>query len=174
MKDFETAWLEGTRAREGARRVVFGTAVFSNLLAILYLIGLAGKLIVDGTFHSTSSQPVQVVSAVVAILLDISLLMLFIALRRQISGSNVICADLACVFITLMCATSTINWFAQIAILPRLAAAGDAAVALIDVHQESSLMYAVEHLGWGLFYGLATLSIAAAMSGGKLESWIRR
>jgi hypothetical protein len=173
MIDTESTRLEEKDARRIAQQVVFLMAVFSTLLAVLYLFGLAGKLIVDGTVHSTSSQSVQAISAVVAILLDITLLIMFIALRRQVSGSNVIFAELACVFMTLLCATSTINWFAQLAILPRLVSLGDTAIALVDVHNSSSIMYAVEHLGWGLFYGLSTIFMAIAINGGKVENWIR-
>jgi hypothetical protein len=34
-------------------------------------------------------------------------------------------------------------------------------------------MYAMEHLGWGLFYGLATIFMALAIEGGKIGTWIR-
>jgi hypothetical protein len=163
---------EAKDARKVVQQIVFLTAVFSTLLEVLYFIGLAGKLIIDGTVHSTSSQSVQIISAVVGILLNITLLIMFVALRRQMSGRDVLFADLACVFMMLVCLTSSVNWFVQLAIVPRLVQAGDPIVTLIDVHNNSSLMYAVEHLGWGVFYGLATIFIAIAMSGGKLESWI--
>jgi hypothetical protein len=173
MINTQAVGLAEKDARKVAQQLVFSMAVFSTLLAILYLFGLAGKLIVDATVHSTSSQSVQTISAVIAILLDISLLILFVALRRQISGSNMVYADLACVFMTLVCATSTINRFAQLAILPKMVQPDDPVAAMIDVHNTGSLMYAVEHLGWGLFYGLATIFLAIAMESGTLENWIR-
>jgi len=168
-----TGFEEPKEARKVVQQIVFLMAVFSTLLEVLYFIGLAGKLIVDGTVHSTSSESVQIISAVVGILLNITLLILFVALRRQMSGRNVPFADLACVFMMLVCVTSSINWFVQLTIVPRLAQAGNPIVTSIDIHNNSSVMYAVEHLGWGVFYGLATIFIAIAMSGGKLESWIR-
>ena len=157
-----------------SRQIVFLMALFSTLLGTLYLTGLAGKLIVDGTVHSASSQFIQMLSAIIAILLDVALLILFVALRRQISARKAVFADLAVVFMALVCATSSINWFVQLTVVPDILQSGDAGrLALLDVHNESSLMYASEHLGWGLFYGLATLFIAAALDGGRLESWIR-
>jgi len=34
-------------------------------------------------------------------------------------------------------------------------------------------MYAIEHLAWGVFYGLATIFMAMAIGSGKVETWIR-
>jgi hypothetical protein len=34
-------------------------------------------------------------------------------------------------------------------------------------------MYALEHLAWGVFYGLTTIFMGLAMEGGRLETWIR-
>jgi len=34
-------------------------------------------------------------------------------------------------------------------------------------------MYAMEHLAWGVFYGLATIFMAMAIAGGRVETWIR-
>jgi hypothetical protein len=173
MRNNDAAWLRDQDARDGAQPIVFIMAVLSTLLAVLYLFGLAGKLIIDGTVHSTSSPSVQIISAVVGMLLDIVLLIMFIALRWQISGRNVVFAELAWAFMALVCVTSTINWFVQLAIVPKLTQLGDPIVVLIDVHNTSSMMYAFEHLGWGLFYGLATIFLAIVMDGGKLEIWIR-
>lgn len=170
----EAIGLDETKdARKMAQKILFPVTIFSTSLGVLYLIGLVGKIIVDGTVHSTSSQSVQQISAVVGILLDIALLVMFVALSWQMSGRNAVFADLASVFMILVCATSSINWFVQLAILPRIAQTGDPIVALIDVHNSNSLMYAIEHLGWGVFYGLATIFMGIAMGSGKLESWIR-
>lgn len=172
--DTDLAQVQNNDTAGVAQKVVFFTAVFSTFLGVLYLIGLIGKLIVDGTVHSTSSQPVQTISAVTAILLDISLLILFVALRRQISGSKAVFADLAVVFMILVCATSSINWFVQLAVLPKLVQDGHSTLlALVDVHDTGSIMYAIEHLGWGIFYGMAIIFMALAMGDGRLESLMR-
>jgi hypothetical protein len=170
----DVASLEQGSAQRAARQIVYLMAVLSTIFGVLYLVGLAGKLIVDGTVHSISSQPVQIVSAIIALLLDLALLILFVALRWQVSGRNAVFADLAVVFMILVCATSSISWFVQLAVLPRLTQGTDSTVlALIDIHHPGSVMYAIEHLGWGVFYGLATIFMAVAISGGRIESWIR-
>ena len=172
--DIDLFLSERNQAKAAAQRVLFLMALFSTLLGVLYLIGLVGKIIVDGTVHSVSSPGIQLVSAIIAILLDLSLLILFITLRWQISGKHLVFADLAVVFMVLVCATSTINWFVQLAVVPRLAQSGNPGLlALLNVHEDLSLMYAVEHLGWGLFYGLATIFMAIALGSNKLENWVR-
>jgi hypothetical protein len=34
-------------------------------------------------------------------------------------------------------------------------------------------MYAMEHLAWGLFFGLAVIFMALSIQGGRIEAWIR-
>jgi hypothetical protein len=34
-------------------------------------------------------------------------------------------------------------------------------------------MYAMEHLAWGVFYGLATIFMAVAIPAGRIETWIK-
>ncbi len=156
------------------RKIVFITAILSSIFGGLYLLGLVGKIIVDGSVHSISSPGVQTLSASIAILLDLNLLILFTALRRIIPEKKGIFADLAVVFMALVCVTSTINWFVQLAILPSITASSDSTlVALLDGHNQSSLMYAIEHLGWGIFYGLATIFMGISFSGSRRESWLR-
>jgi hypothetical protein len=161
-------------AIESSRRIVVVMAAAATLLGMLYLLGLAGKLIVDGTLHSTSSQAVQNISAIVAILWNSSLLVMFAALRPQFTGSRAVFAELAFVFMAVVCAISSVNWFVQLLIVSRITRAGESVLlALLDVRNGISLMYAMEHLAWGVFYGFAAILAAMAISGGKLETWIR-
>ena len=172
--ELEQKQLERAQARESTRQVLYWTAFASTVLGALYLLGLTGKLIVDGTVHSVSSPAVQTISAMVGLLWDMALLILFVALRREAGRRYRLFADLAVVFMMLSCATSSVNWFVQLAIIPKLGSTNDALRAMLDVHNELSITYAMEHLGWGLFYGLAAIFGAAAISGGKLGTWICR
>lgn len=161
-------------ARGTARQILLVTAVISTVFGALYLLGLVGKLVVDGSIHSASSPSIQMVSAAIGLLWDSTLVIMFVALRRQIAGRNAVWAELGLVFMALMGATSSINWFAQLTLVPRVARAGESAVlALIDIHNNSSIMYAIEHLGWGVFVGLATIFMALAIDGGRVDRWIR-
>lgn len=170
--ELEALQNEERSARHTARRIVVYAALISTIFGLLYLLGLTGKHLVDGTIHSRSAPPVQMVSAAIGLLWDLTLVILFAGLRWQTSRKRAVYADLALVFMALLCATSSINWFVQLAVVPKIAPA-DAALALIDIHIESSLMYALEHLAWGIFYGLATIFMAVAIEAGKLNTWIR-
>jgi hypothetical protein len=153
--------IEGVRE---TRRVLYWMALVATILGALYLVGLVGRIIVNGSVHAVSGGGVQLVSAVVAIAWDVVLLVLFAALRRAHAGQHPLLGDLALIFMALTCVTSSINWFVQLAVLPRLGSDA-AALAVLDVHNELSITYAVEHLGWGLFFGLSVLFAAALLRG---------
>ncbi len=165
--------LEKARARETTRQMLYWTALATTILGALYLLGLAGKLIVDGTVHTVSSPGVQSISAIVGLLWDVGLVILFVALRRRARRDQRLFTELALTFMVLACATSSVNWFVQLTIVPKLGTADDLLRALLDAHNELSITYAMEHLGWGLFYGLAAIFAAAAVPIGKMEAWIR-
>jgi hypothetical protein len=165
---FESPHL--TKYHDSARRVIRISAILTAVFSGLYLLGLVGKLIVDGTVHSVSAQPLPMISAYIAILLDLSLLVQFTAQRARFAHS--LYADLGWVFMILTCASSTVSWFVQLALVPGLA--GDLTLlALLDIHEPHSLMYAIEHLGWGVFYGLALVFMAIPFGGSNLARWIR-
>lgn len=170
----EQVQREKLQARMLARRLAYWMALFTTVLGALYLFGLVGKLIVNGTVRAVSSEGLRTVTAAVALLWDVGLLTLFAAMRRQGARGRRLFAELALVFMTLVCATSTVNWFVQLAIVPKLGTgATDELRMLLDVNNYLSVTYAMEHLGWGLFYGLAALCAGAAIGSGKLEAWIR-
>jgi hypothetical protein len=161
-------------ATNTTRQILFVAAMISTLFGSLYFLGLLGKYLVDGSIHSVSAPPIQMVSAAIGLLWDATLLILFVALSRQISKGYSIYAELSWIFMALVCATSSINWFVQLSLVPRIAQIGDAMLlSLVDIHGDSSIMYAIEHLAWGLFVGLSMIFMAVAMKGDRLETWIR-
>ena len=164
---------QNVEAAKTTRQMLYWMAVCATVLGALYFLGLAGKLIVNGTVHALSSQSIEVAAAIVAIAWNVVLLVMFAALRREYSGGRPLFTELALIFMLLVCATSSVNWFVQLAVLPRLAVGDPSALAMLDSHNELSIPYAMEHLGWGLFYGLAALFAAAGISGGRLERRIR-
>ncbi len=169
-----TAQLENGGASNAARQTLYLAAAISTVFGVLYLLGLAGKFIVDGSIHSVSAPAVQMVSAAIGLLWDITLVILFAALRRQVPEKGSFFAELGLIFMVLLGAASSINWYVQLALVPRIAQTDNQALlALVDIHGDSSIMYAIEHLAWGLFYGLATIFMGLAIDGGKLGTWIR-
>src|SRR5512141_366827 len=105
---------EKRAAHRAALQVVWAAALVASVCGALYLIGLIGKLLVDGSVRSISSPGVQVISAAVGLLWDTALVVLFVAWRR-LAGERKLAAELALAFILLMCATSSVNWFIQLA-----------------------------------------------------------
>jgi hypothetical protein len=161
-------------SQDTARRILVLTAWISTLFGILYFLGLMGKLVVNGSIHAQSSAGISTIFAGVGLLWDMTLVILFVSLRRLITGSGGVYAELGLVFMALMAAISGANWYVQLMLVPGLEPARDAALlALLDVHNLGSVMYAMEHLAWGLFYGLATIFMGLAFQGSRMETWIR-
>ena len=166
--------LEERIAKNMARKVLLLTALISTVFGILYFVGLIGKLVINGSIHAQSSPAISMVSAAVGLLWDVALVVLFLALRQQITGSKAIFAELGMVFMVLLAAGSSLNWYIQLTLVPKLAQSGDMqTLALLDIHNVDSVMYAIEHLAWGLFYGLAAIFMGLAIEGGRVETWIR-
>ena len=172
--ELEKARFDDMATRNPARRLVFSTAIISTVFGVLYFLGLMGKLIINGSIHAQSSPAISMVAACIGILWDVTLVILFVALRHRIPESRSVFADLGVVFIVILAAVSTVNWYVQLTLIPRIARAGNAVVLeLLDIHNVNSVMYAMEHLAWGLFFGLAVIFMALAIQGGRIETWIR-
>jgi hypothetical protein len=172
--DTRETQLVGRGKEKTARQILFFTALISTFFGILYFLGLMGKLIVNGSIHATSSTAISMVSAMVGLLWVITLVTLFVALRRQITEGRSVYAELGVAFMILLAASSGVNWYVQLTLIPKLAQTGNALVlALLNIHDTNSLMYAMEHLAWSLFYGLATIFMALAIEGRKIDAWIR-
>jgi hypothetical protein len=153
--------------------VGYAAALASTVFGTLYLLGMIINLLTSGSTHSSSTQ-VQFISAVVAVLWDQTLVILFAAVRWSTEKSRKILGDLALAFMVLVSAASSVNWFTRLTVYPQAARAGDTALmALLDPYSERSIMFAFEHLGWGVFYALAVLFAAAALEGGGLARWLR-
>ena len=166
--------LEDRKAKNMARKVLLLTALLSTAFGILYFMGLMGKLVINGSIYAQSSPAISMVSAAVGLLWDVTLVVLFLALRQQITGSKAIFAELGMVFMVLLAAGSSLNWYTQLTLVPKIAQSGDIqTLALLDIHNVDSVMYAIEHLAWGLFYGLAAIFMGLAIEGGRVETWIR-
>lgn len=148
-------------------------AIFSSFLGALYLLGLLARWITTGSLIPRADSLV-VLSASVAILWDITLVVLFTVLRFFSPIEKKFYSDLALVFMVLMCSTSSISWFFRLAIIPNLAETMDPSVfRLMDPINNASIPFALEHLGWGLFYALGAIFSGFSFSMDPLERWIK-
>lgn len=168
-----TAKLETLDQNKYSRNLGFVMAILSTFFGLLYITGLVRNLTASGSFHS-SSEPLQFFSAIIALLWDQTLVILFVALRRHVPENRRIFEELGLVFMALVSVTSSISWFSRLAIVPIIARTGDASIlALVDPYNPGSITFAMEFLGWCLFYGLSTLFAAFAFAGTRLDGWIR-
>lgn len=68
-----------------------------------------------------------------------------------------------------MCVVSCVSWFLGLTSYPLLAQRGNPELAeLANPYNPSSPAYALEHLGWGLLFGLAATFTGRALRNGEL------
>ena len=165
---------DGQATRNTERKFFLYAAAISTLFGIVYFLGLMGKLFVNGNIHAQSSPAISMISAAIGLLWVVTLVILFVALRRLLPRRSEIYADLGLVFMVLLAASSSVNWYVQLTLVPKITQSGDTLLlSLIDIHNVNSIVYAMEHLSWSLFYGLATIFMALAIGGTRMDTWIR-
>lgn len=162
--------LDSTRL---SRQIGAAAALASAFFGFLYVLGLCVNLATSGSIYPAGSD-VKSVSAVIALVWNVALVVLFVTLQREAHPARAVLAETALVFAVLVCAVSASSWFLALTALPRLARSADPALAgLFDPYNESSLAYALEHLGWGLFFGLAAVLAGFSLSAKDVSPWLR-
>jgi hypothetical protein len=156
-----------------SRKIGATMAGLSTAFGILYLLGLGVNLATSGSF-TPAGEDVRQISSVIALLWNLVLLALFVTLRREAQPSRAVLAELALAFAIAVCVLSCASWFSGMIAYPRLARTSSPELAaLLDPRNPSSLAYALEHLGWGLFFGLATILAGLALGRPGASSWVR-
>jgi hypothetical protein len=148
-------------------------SIVAVLLGLGYLATILTSLIKGGmTFPP--SEPVQLAGAIVSIGIGIDLVVLMVAIQWHLPTERQILAEIAMVFSALLCVSTSINRFVQLSVLPQYRQPENPLVLdLIHPYGSKSIMFAVESLGWGLFYGLGVLFAGLAFLGGSgLDPWI--
>lgn len=152
--------------------VGFVAAVVSVLLGSVYLIAIVVGILKEGLAFPPAKS-IQFVGAIVSILSGIDLIVLMVALKPHIVADRQLLVDISIIFMALLCGATSINRYVQLAIVPQY---GDpenhAIIQLIHPYGPKSIMFAIESLGWGLFYGLAALFAGFALIGSGLFFWI--
>jgi hypothetical protein len=149
-----------------SRKLGFWMALSSTICGVLYLLGMGINLITSGSVYPSGSD-VRMISSVIALLWNLALLILFAALRREAEPPRAILGEAALVFAILACGASCAAWLSGLIVFPRLAQAADPALAAaFDPYDTASFAYALEHLAWGLFFGLAVVLAALSLRPG--------
>jgi hypothetical protein len=156
-----------------SKRIGFYAALFSTIFGFLYLLGLVANLATTGSPYPASDS-VQMISATIALLWNQTLLMLFVVLRERVSEDRKILGELMLAFAIMVCATSSISWFVRLTSVPLAQQAGNATLlALLDLYDPGSITFAIEHVSWGVFFGLATLFAGFALQSNGSGIWTR-
>ena len=142
------------------------------LLATAYLVAVAAGMISAGLAFPPAPW-VQVVGGVTSLSLGVVLVILMAAVRRSVPEDRRIFGDLALVFMALLCVSTGINRYVQFSIAPQYASAQHAAtLELIHPYGSKSIMFGIETIGWGLFYGLGAVFAGLAVTGRGADRWI--
>jgi hypothetical protein len=158
-----------------AQAVASAAAVVSTVCGGLYLLGVVVSFAQSGAGPAPHGA-MRLISAVIALAWNVSLVVLFAALRSGSAPDKAVFTDVAAAFFALMCVSSSTNWFIQLTAGPRILLRGDPALSsLVDPFDPGSITYAMEHLGWGLFLGIGSLFAARGIDAparGRLTRWL--
>lgn len=156
-----------------SREIGLLMAALSTVFGVLYLLGLGVNLTTSGAVYPSGSD-VKAVSAGIALLWNLALVTMFTALRREARPDRAILAEVALVFAILVCGASCASWFAGMVVFPRLSDTLDPGLAAVfDPYNPSSFTYSLEHLAWGLFFGIATMLAAVTFEAATSSRWLR-
>lgn len=172
MADATPAGATGA-SRRAAVRMVFASSLLLALLGVAYaaLLGTAAAL---GSFTLPPPEPLASVGAIDAIATAILLVVLVVGIDT-LSPARRPYSQLSVVFTGMFAIAVTINRFVQLTIVRQSLAAGDVAdLRRFLPYDPHSALFAVEILGWGVFLGLAALSLVPVLRGPGLHSWIAR
>jgi hypothetical protein len=152
--------------------VGFAASIIAVLLGCIYLMAILTSFIKSGlTFPP--SQPVQFVGAIVSMGTAIDLVILIVTIQRHIAESRQFLAEVAIIFTALLCVTTSINRFVQLSVFSQYNLSENPEIFhLLHPYGSKSIMFAIESLGWGLFYGLGMLFAGLALVDDGIELWI--
>ncbi len=153
-------------------QVGFFCSVALSLLGAVYLLTLALYFAFEGLAFPPSAG-VQLVAGVVTFLTASVLVVLFAAIR-EVPGRDGFLGTVGLCFALLFAAVVSINRFVQLTVI-RQAPDGPATsdLARFLPYSTTSVMFALEMLGWGFFLAIAALAVAPLFVGDGLMRSLR-
>jgi hypothetical protein len=150
----------------------FGASVLVSILGGTYILLIIYTFWTVG-FSSIFPPFVQLVGGIVTFITVPALVILFTAIRFVNEEDNEVLGALGGSFIVLFAATVSINRFVQLTIIQQSLPDVPADLARFLPYATSSVMFALEILGWGFFSSLAAVFIAPLFSTSPLNKAIR-
>jgi hypothetical protein len=153
-------------------RLGFWASTIIAVLGAIYLVLLIGFFATQG-FVFPPTPFVQLIGGLVTFLTAPALLVLFAVIKHLAPREKSILGTLGLSFAGLFVISVSINRFVQLTVI-RLSPDGLASqdLARFLPYSTSSVMFALEILGWGFFLSLATLFIAPLFGGRRLQTSI--
>jgi hypothetical protein len=154
-------------------RLGLWAAILIAFLGAIYLALLIGYFATQG-FVFPPTPFVQLIGGIVTFLTAPALLVLFAAIKHLAPQEKGILGTLGLCFTVLFVMSVSINRFVQLTVI-RLSPPGPQSqdLARFLPYSTSSVMFALEILGWGFFLSLAALFIAPLFGGSRLQNSIR-
>ena len=149
------------------------SAVVVAVLGAIYLALLIGYFSTEG-FVFPPTPFVQLMGGIITFLTAPALLVLFAAIQHASPPEKSILGTLGLTFTGLFAVCVSINRFTQLTVI-RLSPAGPASqdLARFLPYSTSSVLFALEILGWGFFLSMATLFVAPLFGGSRRQDAIR-
>ena len=148
-------------------------SILAVLLGLGYLVTILTSFAKEG-LKFPPSEPVQLAGAIVSLGTGIVLVALMAAIQWHLPADRQILAELALVFMALLCVSTGYNRFVQLTVLPQYRQPENPPVLdLIHPYGSKSILFAAESLGWGVFFGLGAVFAGLALLGGSgLDLWV--
>lgn len=155
-----------------ASQLGFWASVLVAVLGGIYLLLLIYYFSTRG-FVFPPTQFVQLVGGIVTFLTVPGLVILFTAIRFVKEEDNKVLGSLGISFILLFAATVSINRFIQLTVIQQSLPDVPTDLTRFLPYSTSSIMFALEMLGWGFFSSLASLFVAPLFYSSSLNNTIR-
>lgn len=162
----------GALERQRTAAIGFWSSTALAALAIIYLATLVFYFAIVG-FVFPPSAIVQTVAGVITLVTAQLMVVVFSAIR-EVPGSRNLLGTISLSFTVLFAAVVSMNRFVQLTVI-RQAPQGSATpdLARFVPYSTSSVMFAMEMLGWGFFMALAALAAAPLFDGDRLGRALR-
>lgn len=141
---------------------------------IVYSVGLLAVAFANDMRLTRPSEDVQFWVGLTTLGLSQFILAIVVCIHRSVPEGDRVLSQLAVGFTTLFTGVVSINRFVQLTVVRQATLSGRTeGLARFLPYSSTSVMFALEILGWGVFLSLATLVLTPVFKGGKLESDIR-
>lgn len=172
------------RGREAARTAVAQTAMWAAIAVALLAVGFDLSAVASAVVaplpewtgiegYAAAFRPVQMLPDVWALLLAPAFVVLLVAVHLAAGEDRRVLTASGLLFAAIYAAIVSANYVLQLTVVrPNVLAGRTEGMAVFAVTNPHSIFWALEQGGYA-FPCLATLAVAPAFSGGRLETWTR-